>query len=519
VADPDFEEPDGSDMRYAFIVSSMPEEEFEDKYGEMDNVEWDLVNSDQLPQWLNKKHVTVAEYYYLEDDVYTLYQLATGEVVRELPKGAKSVNSRKVKGKKVSWAKITGTKILEQRNTVFQWIPVIPVLGKELIVNGTPHYRGIIRHAKDAQRMYNYSRSADIERTALIPKVPYIVADKQIEGYENDWATATSKNPAFLKYKLVAGAPPPHREPPVSTNPGEVQGSMQAADDIKATTNIYDASLGARSNETSGKAIIARQAQGDTTLVAFADNLSRSMTHAGRILVAAIPKIYDTQRILRVRFPDGNDDFVPINVQGPNGQLINDLGVVKYDVAVVTGPSYSTQRAEALDAMVQLIQANPNLWNVIGDLIAKNMDWPGAHEFEKRLRAQLPPEFLTPEELAKKQPPQPTPQEQADMADAQAKLVKARADIEGARSDFMKSQMETEAAIKTAEAKALQAGATALQAIENINTLPDIVRNHVADALAEMILQNQPLGPQQGVQVQQQQPAPQPTNPNQPGAS
>jgi len=247
------------------------------------------------------------------------------------------------------------------------------------------------------------------------------------------------------------------------------------------------------------------------------------MTHAGRILVAAIPKIYDTQRILRVRFPDGNDDFVPINVPGPNGQLINDLGVVKYDVAVVTGPSYSTQRAEALDAMVQLIQANPNLWNVIGDLIAKNMDWPGAHEFEKRLRAQLPPEFLTQEELAKKQPPQPTPEEQAKMAKSQADLANAHASI----VDSQVKLKTAEANIAKAEATAMQAEATALQAIEKINTLPDIVRNHVADALAEMILQNQPLGPQQGAQVQQQQPAPQqgpqpapqPTNPNQPGAS
>lgn len=501
VADPDFVKPDGSDIKWAFIVSQIPNDEYEDKYGETPTGEWDLIQTDQLPQWRTSEFTTIAEYYYFEDEVFTLYQTADGQVYKDqLPAGQKSVNSRVVKGKKVSVSKISGTKILEQSDTVFAYIPVIPVVGKSLVVDGITYYRGLVRHAKDAQRMYNYSRSADIERTALTPKVPYIIADQQIEGHENEWATATQKNPSVLKYKAIPGIPPPERQAPVQSNPGETAQSMQADADIKATTGLQNESQGIQSNAMSGKAIIARQTQGDTILVVFADNLSRSMSHTGKILVEAIPRLYDTARILRIRFPDGNDDFVPINQQGPNGELTNDLSVAKFDVAVETGPAYSTQRAEALDAMVQLIQANPSLWNVIGDLIAKNMDWPGAQEFEKRLRLQLPDNLLTPEEIQQKgPPPPPSSEDQADIATANAQIAKAHA-----------AMAEVEANIKMSEAKMMQAEAMSLQAIEKINNLPGMIQDQVAEAIADALIQ----------QAQQTFPSPaSPTNPPQPGAS
>jgi hypothetical protein len=185
---------------------------------------------------------------------------------------------------------------------------------------------------------------------------------------------------------------------------------MGAADDIKATTGQYDSSLGATSNERSGRAILAREKQGDTGTYHFVDNLARAIRYGTRQLVDLIPKIYDTQRIARIIGMDGETSTVRIDPmqQQPVRKIVDEAGIViekiynpsvgKYDVAVTTGPSYATKRQEAMDAMSQILQANPNLWGVAGDLFVKNMDWPGAQEIAKRLQKMVDPKLLADEE-------------------------------------------------------------------------------------------------------------------------
>ena len=467
--DPDFQEPDGSDAGYGFIFAKMHESEFERRYPGKQKASIDTLDTDQYEIWVDGDYVMIAEYYYLKDHTYTLHQMSDGQVLDDekvapvldelATQGITIVKTRKVEGKKCCWAKISGADILEQeKDTVFRWVPIIPVLGKELVVKGTAYYRGAIRHAKDAQVMYNYSRTADIERTALVPKVPYVLADVQVEGFENDWEDANTTNKAYLTYKHVTGVPAPMRQSPVTTNPGEAQQSMMASDDIKATTGFFDASLGNQGNEVSGIAIAARQRQGDVGSFAFSDNLVRSIRHAGRILINAVPKLYDTRRLIRLRFPDDSEDFVEINKtirDEETGEevLVNDMSVGKFDLVVKSGPSYSTQRVEALDSMSQILQSAPQLWNIIGDLLAKNMDWPGADEFAERLKKMVPPEILDEGDQDLPQqpqlPPPPTPGEQADIAKAEAQIAtaaattkKAEADIAGAEADMVGHQAE-----------------------------------------------------------------------------
>jgi hypothetical protein len=319
------------------------------------------------------------------------------------------------------------------------------VLGKELIVQGRPVYRGVIRFAKDAQRAYNFNRTAAIEALALAPKSPYIAGTSQIKGYENIWKTANTKNHAFLPFDDSRNPSPPQRQAGALVQAGFSQEAMLDSDDMKATTGIYDASLGARSNEQSGKAILARQREGDVNTFAYIDNLSRSIRHAGRILVEMIPKIYDTQRVVRVRFPDSTEDFVEINktiIDTETGEpvTVHDLSQGKYDVAVDVGPSYTTQRVEAAESMMQFIQAVPNSAPAVMDLLARNMDWPGADEIAERLRKMVPPGLIESEEPV--QPPPPTPEQQAEMAKAQATMAKAEADTMKAQADIVKTQAE-----------------------------------------------------------------------------
>jgi len=260
--------------------------------------------------------------------------------------------------------------------------------------------------------MYNYWVSQEAEMLALAPKAPFIGYGGQFEGYETQWKTANTTNWPYLEVNpdVTDGAgsvlPLPQRAQPPMASSGLLQAKAGASDDIKSSTGQYDSSLGATSNERSGKAILAREKQGDTGTYHYIDNLARAIRHIGRQLVDLIPKIYDTERVARIIGIDGEVKSAKINPEQPEPikKIVDESGIViekiynpsvgKYDIAVSTGPSYMTKRQESLDAMSQLLQGNPQLWQVAGDLFVKNMDWPGAQEMAKRFAKTIDPKLL-----------------------------------------------------------------------------------------------------------------------------
>lgn len=430
--DPSSQEPDGSDANYAFVFEDIPKEEFKAEFPKAKlstSSDW-RGTGDETPGWVSDSSVRVSEYFYKEFKTIDLVQFQTGEGVftadkakmpNPLPEGMKILNERKAQIPVIKWCKINGSEILSKTDWLGRWIPIVPVIGDELDINGKRVLEGIVRHAKDSQRMYNYWASTETETIALSPRAPWIVAEGQIPPeYANQWATANSKNHAFLPYKptTVNGqlAAPPQRnvfEPPVQAI---TQARGLAADDMKATTGIYDAALGNRSNEQSGVAITRRNMQSQTSNFHFIDNLSRSIRHTGRILVDLIPKIYDTERAVRILGENGEEEVVQLNKMfEKNGKttLIN-LSAGKYDVTVDTGPSYATKRQEAVASMLDLTKAYPQAAQVAGDLMVRNMDWPGAQEIADRLKKTLPA-GIADEEKDKKQIPIP-PQVQQQMA-------------------------------------------------------------------------------------------------------
>ncbi len=247
---------------------------------------------------------------------------------------------------------------------------------------------------------------------ALAPKAPFIGYGGQFEGYENQWKTANTNNWPYLEVNpdVTDGAgavlPLPQRAPPPLAQTGLIQAKMGAADDIKGTTGQYDASLGMQGNERSGKAILAREKQGDTGTYHYVDNLGRAIRYVTRQLIDLIPKIYDTQRVARIIGVDNEVGMVKINPmqQTPVNEIRDEMGNVidkiynptigTYDVMVTTGPGYMTKRQEALDNMSNILQANPQMWTVAGDLFVKNMDWPGAQEMAARFRKLIDPKLL-----------------------------------------------------------------------------------------------------------------------------
>jgi len=259
-----------------------------------------------------------------------------------------------------------------------------------------------VRNAKDPQRLYNYARSTRAELISLSPKNPWLVSAGMIKNYQKFWETAHKRNWPFLPFEFDKDNPgaTPRRADPIVVNTGIEAEVMSSDQEIRDTTGLQKANLGQQSNEKSGRAILARQREGDVANYSFHDNLARAIKYSGKIILDLIPKIYDTPRIIRILNQDGSDQFVPVNqpiqMQAPNGQAMQkvfDLTVGKYDVVVSVGPSYTTQREEAAASMLEFMKVFPMAAPVIADLVAKNLDWPQADEIEKRLKMMLPPQL------------------------------------------------------------------------------------------------------------------------------
>ena len=425
--DPLIQDPTGADQRWCFITEDLTKQEYERLYPDAAPITTLMglgVGDQSISQWINENTIRIAEYFYYDDEKRTLNLYPGNQTAFDgTPEDkqlrmmfGKPQRSRQAMQRKVKWCKINGYEILESGDWAGKYIPVVRVVGNEFEVDGRLYISGLVRNAKDAQRMYNYWVSQEAEMLALAPKAPFIGYGGQFEGYEQQWKTANVTNWPYLEVNpdvtdgQGAVLPLPARAQPPMASSGLLQAKVGAAEDIKSATGQYNASLGMTSNERSGKAILARQREGDIGTYHYVDNLARAIRHVGRQLVDMIPKIYDTQRIARIIGEDGESSTVKINPmqEEPVRKIVDEEGntidkiynpaVGKYDVKVITGPGYATKRQEALESMAQLLQGNPQLWQVAGDLFVKNMDWPGADDLAARLARTIDPKLLNAEE-------------------------------------------------------------------------------------------------------------------------
>ena len=422
--DPMIQDPAGQDAEWCFISQDLEKAEYERQYPDaapITSIMSQGVGDSSLSQWIDENTIRIVEYFYYTHTP-TKLNLYPGnqsffdgspEDKNMKQMGLKPIKSRTVDVKKVMWMKSNGYEILQEQEWAGKWIPVIRVIGNEFEVDGRIYVSGLVRNAKDAQRMYNYWVSQEAEMLALAPKAPFIGYGGQFEGYENQWKTANTTNWPYLEVNpdvtdgMGATLPLPQRAPPPLAQTGLIQAKMGASDDIKSTTGQYDSSLGATSNERSGKAILARERQGDVGTFHYGDNLTKAIRFATRQLIDLIPKIYDTERIARIVGVDGEVSMVKLNPDQPEAvkKIVDQDGIVIekvynpsvgiYDVVATTGPGYMTKRQEALEAMAQILQGNPELWKVAGDLFVKNMDWPGAQEMSKRLAKTIDPKLIS----------------------------------------------------------------------------------------------------------------------------
>lgn len=427
--DPDRQDPVGSDAKWGFIDDDMSEDEFTKQYPDADPVDWKYAAD---TTWFpGEKRIRVVEYFEIEEEEKKLFLWANGSTSFEGDKmpmgvymGELPVKERKSTKCKVVWRKLNGQEVLDEKEFPSKYIPIIRAVGNEWKVDGKTYISGIVRNAKDSQRMYNVAQSAIVERVLLAPKAPWTASVEAIKGYEGVWQTANTDPHSFLPFNGLDEAgnqiPKPERTQPATVEPGLSQIAMGASDDIKAETGQFDASLGQKSNETSGKAIMARQREGDTATFHFVDNFGQAVRHLGVIILDMIPRVMDTKRIAKILGEDGDMATAELDPELPQAlrEVRGDDGAIKrifnpnvgfYDVYTTTGPSYTTRRVEAAEAMNMMVQANPDLWGVIGDQIVKAQDWPGAEDMAERLKLTLIPpvqEMLGKDEGEAEIPPQ-----------------------------------------------------------------------------------------------------------------
>ena len=411
--DPNGVEADGSDWMRAFVTEYYSRSEFQRKYKGADEVDWQATGYDGLDTpWREDNQILVAESWKREVVKKKILLLSDGTVVDAktyeknamlfMAVGVQPVNEREADGFKVTQRIMSGAEVLETNDWAGKYIPIVPVYGDEVNIEGKRHWYSLIHHSMDAQRMFNYWRTQATELVALAPKVPFIGEEGAFDKDPEKWATANSQSHAYLEYKR--GTNPPQRQP---LDPGQAIGSMSEAmaanDDMKAILGIYDASLGARSNETSGKAIMARQREGDVSTFHFIDNLSRGIRHLGSIIVDLIPSVYSGERVIRILGEDGKEEVAKVGQkpeaspmqEGPSEEMgeiakIYDLSAGRYDVAVDTGPSFTTQREESANLFIEILRAQPQAFPMIADKMFKVMNLPDAEEIGERFKAMLP---------------------------------------------------------------------------------------------------------------------------------
>lgn len=522
--DPRFTEPDASDAEYMFVTSDMDKDEFKKMYPKSQVSALNMETlGDSAPHWMEGETIRVAEYWVVEKTPTDLYLLEDGSVT-DKPEGRNTLKKRTVQNKKIKMYKINGLEVLEESEWAGKYIPIVPIFGEDKDIDGKRVIRGMVKDMMDPQRQYNYWSSASTEAIALAPKAPFIMAEGQQTGYEEQWQSANQKNFPYLLYSPITIngqlASPPSRnvaEPPVQAMTMAIR---QAAEDMRGTTGIFNDNLGQPSNAISGKAILAKQNQGDVATYHYGDNLKRGIKYLGCILLDLIPKIYDTARQINIIHEDGTHEPVTINqpYQRGNKTVHYDLSKGKYDVVVDIGPSYSTKRQQAADSIEQLAQAYPPILQVAGDILVKNLDWPGAQQVASRLKLMLPPQIkaaVDQEDQAMDNIPPEVKQEIAGMHEV---IQKGQAAVQELQQALTSKQGEdankaAELAIKDKDVrvKAFQAKTDLLKSVPTQSAELDALLQEIDDVIdgvtpeEKMQREQRQNSIQAGMQVQKQQ--------------
>ena len=506
--DPNSHALDGSDATRCLITDLEDRREFAKEYPGADLSPFSLkAAGDAMGEWNDKDNIRVAEFYRIDKKKSELILLSDGSTrwKDQMPDPALlAAHKLYVKGdrmswkKQVMWHKVTAIQELERREIPGCYIPVVPVYFANLFIDGRTRRFGIVRNAKDPQRMLNYWDTSIAELVALAPKAKWLVAEGQVQGHEREWERANTVSYPYLTYVPILGpdgqpVPPPQRLPIEQPPEGAMAAAQNAHDNLQRVLGMFDPSI-TRPGQASGAALNAEQQQNDMSNFHGYDNLTKSIRHVGRIAMSWIPCYYSETRVQRIIGVDGKPDILTLNLRDETGKVTNDMSVGRYDIVMETGPGYNSKRQEAVAAMTPLLSGpNNKLMDVAGDLFFRNMDFPGADVIADRLAAMNP---LSQIDEQSEIPPavqmqikqfQQQIQQLGQQLQAAHLLLKNRADIEGMReaagthretikqnAETMRKRLENDTWVHEIAMKA-----TTAQNVEELKGIVQLLLKHI----------------------------------------
>ena len=469
------EDPLLRDANYGYIGKWMNLDDFNEKWPERhlshNNVA--AVQGDgfmEFDRWYNDNAVRVGEYYWKEPvtktaiklinaqsgDEMNVYEDEVKDVIDELEMlGYVEVKRLKHETYEVKWALVTGMELLEGP---FTWpgksVPLVPVIGRQVEIGGQSEYHSIHRYAKDSQRMYSYAASMALERIAMAPNAPWLADVNSISNVKEMWDEQNINARNVLLYNSADGVAPPQRIMGAEVPAAEIQLVGLFRQNLMESIGIYEASLGKKSNETSGVAIQQRQMAGEYGSMEFIDNLNYSIAALGDIICELIPKVYTERKMQRLIMADNTQTSIVLNEVIPNvdkrtGEVIayhtiNQIGLSRFASTSVSGPGFQSQRQEFVQMMTEITKNNPEIMGPAIDLLIKSMDFPGSKMLERRIKATLPRHVLTEEESKDLPPPQPTPEQELQMKQMEVEQMKIEADMKMAEVEMMRAQADME---------------------------------------------------------------------------
>lgn len=484
--------PDKSDAEWGMIFEDVSKETIEREYPDL-KIEITSWQEDTQASWVTKDTVRVAEYYYceyIEDKALLLsdgsavlesklnedVEKSGKQLIREDGSTIEIIEERDTFRKAWKWCKLIGGSDVpvEETDCLGDYLPIVAIVGKELNVNGERIVKGIVRDLKDPARMVNYAYSEAVQSIALQNKVPYLIADGAVEGYEDKWATANVSNPSYLPWVAYDEngnqLPKPERQQPPTTPTALLSLLQVSTEEMRAASGQQNANFGIRSEASSGVGIQRLKQQGEIATFHFPDNLARGLKYEAVVLINLIQKYYDSKRVVRILGLDGTHETAILDPKSPESysenrisdddiQKIFNPAVGQYDVVIDTGPSFQTQRQEGYAAMMELASRNPKVMDVGGDIIFNNADYPGSKDLADRWKKTLPPGLADDDKSGGKdqqlaQATQAAQQMQQQLEQIQQALQETQGKLQQAESGIQKSQMEIQAKVQMAQTDA-----------------------------------------------------------------
>lgn len=387
------EEADYSDCRWGFVTKKLARKEYDIEYPDADPCTF---TTDEKNVWIEKDFITLAEYYVKVSKKRTLWKVQMGDTTEFMWKDEDDnaekhkdmvIDEREVDDDYIHWYLLNGKEVLEDMETVFSHIPLVPIIGEETLINGKYDLKGVTRDLVGPGRLYNFLASQETELVSNAPKALFMGAVGQFESLGHQYENVNDSSTAFIEYNPVSHdgnlVPPPNRVDQVPIPAGITTAKQEAIADMQAITGYFNAQAGDASNETSGIAIRQRINQGNTASYHFVDNGNLAYTHAGKIINAAIPKIYSEGRTVTILGEDDEESQFTVGEKQSDGK-VQGFGSGEFSVVVSVGPSYNTKREEAAANMIETAKAVPLIGQSSPDLMVKAQDWPLKDEIAER---------------------------------------------------------------------------------------------------------------------------------------